>query len=146
MKMHLNLGAQDLRRSVAFYQTLLGAVPVKHYDDYALFVTEDPGLELALDLHPEPEVGRSNHYGVVVDSSAAVEAATKRFADAGFATDVEADETCCYARQTKVWATDPDGRRWETYVVHEDTEERDDESECCTTQAQNEDSNRSCCV
>jgi catechol 2,3-dioxygenase-like lactoylglutathione lyase family enzyme len=133
MKMHLNLGAHDLERSVAFYQRLLGAVPVKHYDDYALFVTEDPGLELALDANPEPEVGRSNHYGVVVDSFEAVQAALKRLAGAGFATEVENDGTCCYARQTKVWATDPDGRRWETYVVHEDTEERDDESTCCTT-------------
>ena len=144
--MHLNLGTQDLARSIAFYQTLLGATPVKRYDDYALFITEDPGLELALDLHPEPEVGRSNHFGVVVDSSEAVEAATTRLAEAGFATDVENDETCCYARQTKVWATDPDGRRWETYVVLEDTQDRDDDSSCCTTGAPNEGGARSCCV
>jgi len=39
--------------------------------------------------------------------------------------DVEREETCCYANQTKVWASDPEGRRWETYFVHEDTEERD---------------------
>lgn len=144
MKMHLNLGARDLNKSVVFYTTLLGAAPVKHYDDYALFITEDPGLELAIDLNPKPEVGRSNHFGVVVDSSEAVQATTKRLADAGFAADVENDETCCYARQTKVWSSDPDGRRWETYVVHEDTLDRDDDTTCCTTDAQNEDSARSC--
>ncbi len=140
--MHLNLGTRDLTQSVAFYQTLLGAEPVKRYNDYALFITDDPGLELALDASDTPDVGRSNHYGIVVDSSDAVEAATQRLSAGGFVTDIENDETCCYARQTKVWSSDPDGRRWETYVVHEDTEARDDESECCT----NDDGARSCCA
>jgi hypothetical protein len=31
---------------------------------------------------------------------------------------------------TKVWASDPDGRRWEIYIVLADTEERDEM--CCT--------------
>jgi hypothetical protein len=33
--------------------------------------------------------------------------------------------------QTKVWATDPDGRRWEVYTVHEETVERDGSQESC---------------
>jgi hypothetical protein len=50
--------------------------------------------------------------------------------------DVEREETCCYAVQTKVWATDPEGRRWETYFVHAESEARDDEdTTCCRTDA-----------
>ena len=136
MKMHLNLATRDLDGSVAFYSTLLGAAPAKHLGDYALFVTEQPGLELALDLDLEAVAGRGQHFGIVVDSTAAIDAQIARLESAGYATDVERDETCCYAVQTKVWASDPDGRRWETYVVHEESESRDDaDPSCCNLDA-----------
>ena len=125
MKTHVNLGTRNLERSVAFYRTLLQAEPAKTLPDYALFITDDPGLELALDHDVDAQSGASVHFGIVVDSVAAVEAAQERLAAGGFDTEAEVDETCCYARQTKVWTTDPDGRRWETYVVHAETEERD---------------------
>ena len=32
-------------------------------------------------------------------------------------TAAEDNVTCCYAVQNKVWATDPDGNKWEVYVV-----------------------------
>jgi hypothetical protein len=35
--------------------------------------------------------------------------------------------------QNKVWATDPDGRRWETYYVVADVEERDEVASCCSS-------------
>ena len=131
MKTHLNLATRDLNKSVAFYSTLLGAAPAKLLDDYALFITEDPGLELALDLDPAATPGHGQHFGIVVDSTDAVEAQISRLQNAGHAVDIERDETCCYALQTKVWASDPDGRRWETYVVLEESRERDKESSCC---------------
>ncbi len=124
MKMHLNLATRDLNASVAFYRTLLLAGPAKHYDDYALFLTEAPGLELALDLDPQIEVREGAHYGVVVESAAEVDAVTERLEAAGYAVDIEKEESCCYAIQNKVWATDPDGRRWETYHVVAEVEER----------------------
>jgi len=127
MKMHLNLATRDLDRSVAFYSTLLNAQPAKKLADYALFVTEQPGLELALErrqgaVDAAALAGQGQHFGIVVDSTDAVDAQIARLQDAGHAIDVERDETCCYAVQTKVWASDPEGRRWETYVVHEESE------------------------
>jgi catechol 2,3-dioxygenase-like lactoylglutathione lyase family enzyme len=133
MKMHLNLATRDLAKSVEFYRTLLDTEPAKSFDDYALFITEDPGLELALDRDSSAESGRSAHFGVVVDSIEAVDAAIARLQAAGLAVDVEREETCCYAKQTKVWAADPDGRRWEVYTVLEDTETRNEgEVTCCS--------------
>jgi len=132
MKTHLNLGVTDLDKSVAFYRTLLNSEPAKHFADYALFVTDDPALELALDVNPEAKGPHGAHFGVAVDSDDAVESAIARLRRAGLETLVEREETCCYAEQTKVWATDPDGRRWEVYVVHEETEERDGMA-CCLT-------------
>ena len=134
MKMHLNLATRDLAASVAFYQTLLGANPSKTLADYALFITDEPGLELALDLDADARAGDGQHFGIVVDSSAMVDVQLARFRKAGSPVELEREETCCYANQTKVWASDPDGRRWETYFVHAKTEDRDDDgASCCTT-------------
>jgi catechol 2,3-dioxygenase-like lactoylglutathione lyase family enzyme len=136
MKMHLNLATRDLDRSVAFYSTLLGAEPAKKLPDYALFVTEQPGLELALDLDAAAQAARGEHFGIVTDSADQVGAQIARLQAAGHAVDVEHEETCCYAVQTKVWATDPEGRRWETYFVHAESEVRDGEdTTCCRTDA-----------
>jgi len=134
MKVHLNLATRDLSKSVAFYQTLLAAAPTKHFSDYALFLTEKPGLELALDADPAFKVAEGAHYGIVVDSPDQVDGAIARLQESGYRADVERDETCCYAKQTKVWTTDPDGRRWETYFVIEEAETRDAEAAtCCPT-------------
>jgi catechol 2,3-dioxygenase-like lactoylglutathione lyase family enzyme len=132
MKMHLNLATRDIDASVAFYATLLGAAPEKKLDDYALFITEQPGLELALDLDESAFAAEGQHFGIVVETTDEVEAQISRLEAAGYTTEIEREETCCYANQTKVWAADPEGRRWETYVVHADTAERDeDDLSCC---------------
>lgn len=133
MKMHLNLATRNLDASVAFYRTLLVAEPTKHYADYALFLTDEPGLELALDLDPQANVAESAHYGIVVQTAEEVDAAITRFHSAGHSVDIEKEETCCYAVQNKVWATDPDGRRWETYHVVAEVEERDEVAACCSS-------------
>ncbi len=133
MKMHLNLATRDLDASIAFYSTLLDMHPIKQLDDYALFVSQEPGLELALDLDRAvtPEIG--DHFGIVVDSAEAVYKQAERLGNAGYSVDIEREETCCYAVQTKVWASDPEGRRWEIYFVHEESAERDDaEGSCCS--------------
>jgi catechol 2,3-dioxygenase-like lactoylglutathione lyase family enzyme len=132
MKVHLNFATSDLARSVSFYSTLLSAKPEKLEPDYALFVTENPGLELALDLANTVEAADDAHYGIAVESAADVESAVDRLTAAGLATGIEREETCCYANQTKVWSVDPEGRRWEIYTVHEETLERD-AGECCAT-------------
>ena len=129
--MHLNLATRALDASIAFYRTLLQIEPAKHYGDYALFIGDDPGLELALDLDADAPAVTGVHYGIVVDTSDDVEAAIMRLESAHYPIDVERQETCCYAVQTKVWATDPDGRRWEVYTVLEDVPDREDASACC---------------
>ena len=132
MKIHLSFAASDLERSVEFYSTLLDARPVKVLPDYALFVTTRPGLELALNLDGAPKVAQDTHFGICVESAEDVDRAIARLESAGLVSSIERDETCCYANQTKVWAEDPEGRRWEVYTVHDETVERDGEpSECC---------------
>lgn len=143
MKTHLNLATTNLERSIVFYSTLLNAKPRKALTDYALFVTDEPGLELALDLTSEVSPTRDMHFGIYVETGEEVERAIRRLEERGLAASVEREETCCYANQTKVWATDPDGRRWEVYTVHEDTDERNgDDMQCCS----GDNEQRACCV
>jgi catechol 2,3-dioxygenase-like lactoylglutathione lyase family enzyme len=143
MKTHLSLATNDLAKSVEFYSTLLDARPQKVLPDYALFVTEQPPLELALDLTTSVSPSLDSHFGICVETVEDVERAIARLQVAGLASSIERERTCCYANQTKVWATDPAGRRWELYTVHEDTAERDSGSTCCTD---SDSGNRSCCV
>jgi catechol 2,3-dioxygenase-like lactoylglutathione lyase family enzyme len=136
VKTHLNLATTDLAKSVQFYATLLDAQPAKLLSDYALFITERPGLELALDLRNSVTSASDVHYGICVDSIEEVEFAAARLQHAGLASSIEREETCCYANQSKIWAIDPVGRRWEIYTVHEDTGERDaTDTSCCGNSA-----------
>jgi hypothetical protein len=66
--------------------------------------------------------GTINHLGVEVGSTGEVSQAETRLADAGLATDARPGTECCYARQDKVWAHDPDGVAWEYYTVLEHIE------------------------
>ena len=101
---------------------------------------------MALDADPAATVVEGAHYGVVVEKREDVEAAIARLKSAGLPIDIEMDETCCYAVQNKVWATDPDGRRWETYFVIADTEQRDSEATtCCQTDAALAAASPACC-
>lgn len=138
MKTHMSFATKDLDASVAFYRTLLGVEPAKQYKDYALFLIDDPGLELALSRDADASVAGGAHYGIAVDSADFVRNMIRRLSQAGLPVDTELDETCCYAVQDKVWATDPDGRRWETYHVVAEANERDGSTEtCCTSGATN---------
>jgi catechol 2,3-dioxygenase-like lactoylglutathione lyase family enzyme len=133
MKTHLNLATTNLEKSIWFYSILLNASPTKVLEDYALFITDEPGLELALDLRDSVTPSRDAHFGVYVESVGDVERAIERLEAHGLADSIERQDTCCYAKQTKVWASDPDGRHWEIYTVHEDTAERDNaDTVCCS--------------
>ena len=121
MRLQLALNVRDLDRAVAFYSRMFGVEVHKRKPGYANFAIEDPPLKLVLFEVPDaPE--RLNHLGVEVFEAAEVGAATDRLRRAGLATRVEDQTTCCYATADKVWATEPDGIRWEWYRVTGDSE------------------------
>ena len=66
------------------------------------------------------EATRMDHLGVEVAGTDLVHAAHHRLADAGLATRVEDETTCCYAVQDKVWVTGPGEEPWEVYTVTAD--------------------------
>ena len=121
MRVQLALNVDDLDQAVAYYSKLFGAEPHKRKPGYANFALEEPPLKLVLFEVPGASE-RLNHLGVETMSEAEVDEATERLDAAGIADKIENKETCCYAKQNKVWASDPDGSRWEWYRVLEDSE------------------------
>jgi catechol 2,3-dioxygenase-like lactoylglutathione lyase family enzyme len=120
-RVQLALNVEDLDQAIAFYSKLFNAEPVKRKAGYANFAIADPPLKLVL-LENPGQGGTLNHLGVEVESSEVVHAEIARLAEAGLFTDEEIGTTCCFATQDKVWATGPDGERWEVYTVLADAE------------------------
>lgn len=120
-RLQLALNVRDLEAAIDFYSKMFGAKVNKRKPGYANFAIEDPPLKLVLFELPEaPE--RLNHLGVEVFRDEDVQLATGRLRAAGMEHLVEDEKTCCYAKQNKVWAKEPDGLRWEWYRVIEDSE------------------------
>ena len=118
MKVHVALTTPQFEQSVAFYRAFLRQEPVKLEPGYAKFDLFDPPLNLTLNEGPPPLPGASSHFGIQVFSTEAVAAATERLRAAGLAIDEQHGTDCCFALQDKVWVRDPDGNRWEVFVVH----------------------------
>lgn len=121
-RIHVALAVRELENSVAFYRTLFGDEPIKTRPGYAKFEVAEPPVNLALNA-VGGETGPNNavaHFGIQVKSTVGVAEFENRFAVAGVATRDEKNIDCCYAVQDKFWATDPDGNRWEVFVVLDD--------------------------
>ena len=117
MKVHVALNTPRFDESVRFYRTFLGLEPVKLKPGYAKFDVSEPELNLTLNASAETRAGALNHLGIQVGSTEAVKQAAERLKTEGLATFEEENTDCCYALQDKVWVTDPNGYRWEVFVV-----------------------------
>ena len=123
MKPHLALTVSDVGRSLPFYRALLDAEPAKVKPGYAKFEPRDPAIVLALIQGDRGDtLGAFNHGGIKVSTTDEVLATRLRLKQAGLATFDEMETECCYAKQDKIWVTDPDGTPWEIFTVLEDVE------------------------
>ena len=120
-KVHVALNTNKFDESVAFYKGFFGGDPIKLKPGYAKFELDEPGLNFTLNKskNAPADPGALNHLGIQVKTEQEVAAATRRLAAAGFETLEENDTVCCYALQDKVWVSDPNGYRWEVFVVKE---------------------------
>ena len=121
MRFQLALNVNDLDEAIVYYSKLFGVPVNKRKPGYANFAIDEPPLKLVLFELPDA-TERLNHLGVEVFEDEDVAAATDRLRASGMDTLVEDETTCCYAKANKVWATEPDGMRWEWYRVLEDSQ------------------------
>jgi len=122
MRFQLALNVNDLEKAVAYYTKLFGVAPHKRKPGYANFAVESPPLKLVLfELPGAPE--RLNHVGFEYFDNEPVEAVIRDLEPKGIVDKIDRDESCCYAKKSTVWTSDPQGLRWEFYRVREDIEE-----------------------
>jgi catechol 2,3-dioxygenase-like lactoylglutathione lyase family enzyme len=118
MRPHLSLDVRNVPASVAFYEKVFGVAPQKQTEDYAKFDLAAPALNFSL-VSATGRISRVNHLGIEVESPDQIAAWKQRLQQHGILEKVEEDIACCFARQDKLWFTDPDGNAWEVFTVHE---------------------------
>ena len=121
MRIQLALNVKDIEKAIEFYSKLFDTKVSKRKPGYANFAIDTPPLKLVLNERPDaPE--RLDHLGVEVFTEGDVASTADRLREAGIISLEEKDTTCCYANSEKVWATAPDGMRWEWYRVTSDSD------------------------
>lgn len=118
MRPHLSLDVQHVPVSVVFYQKVFGVFPQKQTHDYAKFDLTSPSFNLSL-VSTTGRISSVNHLGIEVDSVEEIAVWKERLQAAGILDRVEENTACCFARQDKLWFSDPDGNAWEVFVVYE---------------------------
>ena len=118
MRPHLSLDVRDVSASVAFYRKVFRVAPQKQAADYAKFDLTEPALNFSL-VSTTGTISRVNHLGIEVQSPEQIAVWKQRLQEAGILEKVEDNIACCFARQDKLWFTDPDGNAWEVFTVHE---------------------------
>ncbi len=117
-KVTLKLLTTNMESALLFYKVFFDAEPITIDSEHAVFEMENPPLNIMLVKNKNARVG-AGHFGIQVKSTSIVREMSNRLDSAGFKLIKEDEADCCYALQTKIWAADPDGYRWEIFVVTE---------------------------
>ncbi len=130
MRLQLALNVRDIDEAVDYYGKLFNAAPHKRRPGYANFALDEPPLKLVLFENPHA-AERINHLSVEAFDAARVREAGARLEAAGILTEIEEQAVCCHAEQTKVWSQEPQGVRWEWYMITDDAPEVVEAPACC---------------
>ncbi len=120
MRLQLALNVRDIDEAVHYYSKLFNSEPHKRRAGYANFALDKPPLKLVLFENPHAQE-RLNHLGVEVFDVEEVSKAGSRLKAADILSETEERVVCCHAEQTKIWSDEPQGLRWEWYVITDDT-------------------------
>jgi catechol 2,3-dioxygenase-like lactoylglutathione lyase family enzyme len=121
MRPHISLDVRDVSKSVAFYEKVFGVKPQKQVADYAKFDLKALALNFSL-VSSTGVVSSVDHLGIEVGTAEEIAEWKARLQHEGILEWVEDNVACCFARQDKLWFSDPDGNAWEIFTVHEQLE------------------------
>ncbi len=112
-RFHLHMHVTDLSENLRFYSALFATEPTRVESDYAKWMLEDPPINFAISTR-----GKSSgidHLGFQTDDALQLPQMMAQAVAADKAMLDEGTGTCCYARSTKHWVTDPQGVAWEQF-------------------------------
>ena len=121
MRPHISLDVRDVSKPIVFYDKVFGVAHQKKVADYAKFDLKAPALNFSL-VSSTGEVSAVDHLGIEVETVEEIAEWKARLQQEGILEKVEDNIACCFARQDKLWFTDPDGNAWEIFTVHEQLE------------------------
>lgn len=135
-RIHIGLAVKNVEDAIDFYRVLFGQEPSKTRPGYAKFEVGEPAVNLSLN-RVGGATGPNNavaHFGIQVKSADAVIRMKERVIAAGLAFKAEENVACCYAVQDKIWVADPDGNKWEVFVVldNEGSQHMSSGGSCCS--------------
>lgn len=117
-RVHIHLFVDDVAASTGFYNGLFTSTPSLEKDDYVRWELTDPPLNFAISNHGKAGI---DHLGIQSEDSAELEKMIAQYNNTETENDKldNPDETsCCYARSTKSWLSDPQGTQWELFTTH----------------------------
>lgn len=136
--MHVSLYVSDIEKSVSFYSSFFNQEPTKVKPGYAKYTLDEPSLIISFVENKDRVKSNFGHLGFQVETIEDLNIKLWEAKKKNLVTKEEVGTNCCYAKQDKFWATDPDGIQWEVYYFHEDAEFNDPHFEtkeaiaCCT--------------
>ena len=127
-RLHAHIFAKDLAQSTDFYNQLFDAQPDMTQPDYVRWQLQDPPMNFAISTYGKPGI---DHLGIQLEDTDQLE----QLITTSQLTDKKAEETsCCYARSTKTWLSDPQGIQWELFhTMHDDIPATKPTSGCCSS-------------
>jgi catechol 2,3-dioxygenase-like lactoylglutathione lyase family enzyme len=137
-RMHVSLYVSNIQQSVNFYNSFFGVEPVKIKSNYAKYILDKPSLIISFVENKERVQQNFGHLGFQVETIEELNTRLEHAKQKGLVSKEETGTNCCYAKQDKFWANDPDGVQWEVYYFYEDAEFNDphyemkEASACCT--------------
>jgi len=128
-RLHAHIFVKDIEQSTHFYNELFAEQPSLIKADYIRWELSDPPMNFAISNYGKPGI---DHLGIQSESD---EALNKMVGDISLTEQAPAESSCCYARSSKTWLSDPQGIQWELYHTHTNdlTDHDAQPTGCCPT-------------
>jgi len=149
-RMHVSLYVSNITDTIDFYSKFFEQPPVKVKPNYAKYVLEKPSLIISFVENKDRVQSNFGHLGFQVETLEQLNSKLEMARGKNLVAREEIGTHCCYAKQDKFWANDPDGVQWEIYYFHADAEFNDphyemkEASACCTVSSDDVKSNCGC--
>ncbi len=122
-RLHIHIATDDLAASIKFYSAMLGAPPTKVKGDYAKWALDEPSVNLSVSTLKNCCGDKGlQHLGIETTDEDELENHIDNLRAAVPDLGNAQAETCCYAKSTKTWTTDPSGVSWENFYSFDDSD------------------------